>query len=215
MSATCQSPRKKFAPITGHGFETRFCKTRTEKKRELNKLILAHSDVYAAFKTCEHFLAIIRPHAASNPSKYPGMDHPLYFPLIEAIVISYSRPFTPNDSLGELKKEWHKFPDARLQDAHRRILQARNELVAHSDMVVRKVVIQPPGDSRVEGYRSVGVGYGIKGYWFTVNQVKTFSATAGNLAKRLHEATEQLLEDLYDGMELPAKEFYLEFNDGL
>jgi hypothetical protein len=215
MSTTCQSPRKKFAPITGDGFETRFCKTRTEKKRELNKLILAHSDVYAAFKTCEHFLAIIGPHTVRNPSKYPGMDHPLYFPLIEAIVISYSRPFTPNDSLGELKKEWHRFQDARLQDAHRLILQARNELVAHSDMLIRKVVIQPPGDSKIEGYRSVGVGYGIKGYWFTIEQVEIFCVTAGNLAKRLHEATEHLLEDLYGGMELPAKEFDLELNDGL
>lgn len=216
MSEEPISPKKKFEPIVGEGFVIKPSKSRADKKRELHKLILAHSDVHAAYKACEHFLSIFGNHPQKNRSNYAGMDNPLFQPLIEAIVISYARPFTPNESLGELKKEWNKFANQRLQETHRLILQARNELIAHSDRYVRKAQIVPPGDSKLPGFKSVSVGYAIKGYSFTIKQVETFYQTSGDLAQRLHKAVVRLIEELYEGMDLPVKPFDLKSdNEGL
>lgn len=207
--------KRKFIPLSGDGFQTGFSNTRAERKRELHKMILAHSDVHAAFKAAEHFLSIMVPYARTNQTEYAGMDHPVYSPLVEAIVISYARPFTANNSLGQLKREWHRFPQARLQCAHEKLLKARNELIAHSDMVVRQVKIHPPGPSIVKGLKAVGVGYSIRNYSFSIRQVIDIRDAAVDLAKRLHTAVEKLLNDLYEGMDLPGKPFYLRFDDGL
>ena len=155
------------------------------------------------------------PYAGGNRKEHAGMDHPLYSPLVEAIVISYARPFTANDSLGELKKEWQRFPQPRLQRAHEKLLKARNELIAHSDMVVRQVKIHPPGRSAVKGLETVGVGYAVRNYSFSIRHVIDFRDTAFDLARRLHAAVEKLLNELYEGMELPAKGFDLRIDDGL
>jgi len=154
-------------------------------------------------------------HAGANRKEYAGMDHPLYNPLVEAIVISYARPFTTNNSLGELKKEWHKFSHPRIQRAHEKLLKARNELIAHSDMLVRNVKIHPPGRSAVKGCNTVGVGYAIRTYSFSIPHVIDFRDTALDLAKRLHATVETLLNELYEGMDLPAKGFDLRFDEGL
>src|SRR5260221_9575510 len=215
MSNKLHLPIRKFERLAGEGFVTRFSRTRAQKKLELHKLALAHSDVHAAYKTAEHFLEVIGPIAVKKPGLYAGMDQPLYNPLIEAFIISYSRPFVPNKSLGELSKDWGTFSDTRLQKAHRRILQARNELIAHSDGLVRRVKIHPPSDSESKAVPRMGLGFGIRTYWFTLSQIGTFYHTASDLGQRLLKAAEALLEELYGGMDLPAKEFELNRDDGL
>jgi len=42
-----------------------------------------------------------------------------------------------------------------------------------------------------------------------------FRDTALDLARRLHATVETLLNELYDGMDLPAKGFDLRFDEGL
>jgi hypothetical protein len=215
MRQSLNLPKRKWLPLSGDGFATKFSVPRSEKKREIYKLILAQSDIGAAFRTCEHFLTVIGPHAAKSRGRYAGMDHPLYYPLLEAIVISYARPFTPNDKLGQLKKKWGEFGDARFQEAHDKILRARNELVAHSDPFERKVQIKPPGAGKLGAIHSPELGFSICGYWFTVRDVDAFYHTAGDLATRLLAEVEKLLADLYAGMKLPARAFDLRLNEGL
>ena len=216
MRASLSQPKKKWSSLSGDGFVTKFSRCRSEKKREIYKLILAQSDVGDAFRTCEHFLAVIGPHAAKSSSRYAGMDHPLYYPLLEAIVISYARPFTPNDTIGQLQKKWGDFSDPQLQQAHEKILRARNELVAHSDPFARNVKIEPPGARRIGGrIHSADVGFSIRGYWFTVKEVNMFYHAAGDLAARLLAEVEKLLADLYGRMDLPTRAFDLQLDEGL
>jgi hypothetical protein len=82
-------------------------------KRELKKLMLAHSDVHGAYSTCELFLKIFGSAKAEGP--YGGMDDPLYRPLIEAIIISYARPFTENKSFGGAKKGMAQVRENRIE----------------------------------------------------------------------------------------------------
>jgi hypothetical protein len=213
MSTNPQSSKAEFRVLSGEGFETKFSHTRAEKKRELQKLMVAHSDIYAAFNTCNHFLSIMIPYSSTKKGAHAALDHPLYNPLLEAIVISYGRPFSSNSSLGALKKKWLSSP--HLQKAHTKLLTARNELIAHSDMFVRQVKIQPPGRSPILNTNIVGVGYAIRTYMFAIPHVQDFYATSGDLAQRLHLAVEALLNELYEGMDLPAKGFDLRFDDGL
>jgi hypothetical protein len=215
MRQSLNQPRRKWAPLSGDVFATKFSAPRSEKKREIYKLILAQSDIGDAFRTCDHFLAVIGPRAAKSSGRYAGMDHPLYYPLLEAIVISYARPFTPNDTIGQLKQKWGKFGNAQFQAAHDKILRARNELVAHSDPFARSVRIEPPGARKFGPIQSKEVGFSIRGYWFTVRDVNAFYHTAGDLAARLLAEVEKHLADLYGGMDLPARAFELQLDEGL
>ena len=201
--------------MSGAGFATKFSALRSEKKHTIYRLILAQSDIGNAFRTCEHFLGVIGPLAAKSSGRYAGMDHPLYYPLLEAIVISYARPFTPNDTIGQLKQKWRKFGNPQFQAAHDKILRARKELVAHSDPFARSVSIVPPGTKKFGIIQSKEVGFSIRGYWFTVRDVNAFYHTAGDLAARLLAEVEKLLADLYGGMDLPARAFDLQLDEGL
>ena len=215
MRQSSNQVERKWSPFSGDGFATKYSKLRSEKKREIYKLILAQSDIGAACRTCEHFLAVIGPRAAKSSGRYAGMDHPLYRPLLEAIVISYTRPFTGSKTIGKLKQKWGKFGNPQFQAAHDKILGARNELVAHSDRFARSVKIEPPGARKFGTIQSKEVGFSIRGYWFTVRDVNAFYRTAGDLAARLLAEVEKLLADLYGGMDLPARAFDLQLDEGL
>jgi len=144
------------------------------------------------------------------------MDHPLYGPLVAAIVVSYARPFTDNDGYGVLKKRWWQFDHPKRKEAHELLLKARHELVAHTDIGVRKVKIVPPGPSRfLKGAQSDHVGYAVAGYLFTLSQVRIFQQHTSELGQCLHKEVEVLLNTLYGGMELPKSAFDLRLNEGL
>jgi hypothetical protein len=82
-------------------------------------------------------------------------------------------------------------------------------------MLARKVRIEPLGQIKLEGFRSVGVGWSIRNYSFTIKQVREFHNTAHDLASRLHRAVENLANELYEDMDLPRKAFDLKFDEGL
>ena len=212
MRQSLNQPKRKRTTLVGNGFVTKTSLARSEKKREIYKLILAQSDIWDACKTCEHFLTVIGPHAAKNSGPYAGMNHPLYYPLLEAIVISYARPFTQNNGLGQLVKKWGGFTNRRHKEAHEKIIRSRNELVAHSDPFVRKVKIEPPGVRKLGDIQSSEIGFSIRGYWFTIMEVEVFHDTARDLAARLLEEVEKNLTSLYGGMDLPAKAFDLQLS---
>src|SRR5437016_3827723 len=94
--------RPKLQSMQGDGFVSKHCAPRRDRKRELQKIILAHSDIYAAHQASVHFLKIVNVPIAQRDNPYAGMDHPLYSPLLSAVIVSYAKPFTNNQGLGVL-----------------------------------------------------------------------------------------------------------------
>lgn len=214
MNQPLNAPKKKYTPIKGESFIAKSCLARSEQKRELHKLMLAQCDIDGARKTCEHLLTLIGSHTSAVTGSHAGVDHPLYYPLMEAIVISYARPFVNNDRLGQLKKHWATFSNKRFQTTHVRILAARNELVAHSDPFVRQVKIVPPGAKRFDN-KSKKVGFAINRYMFTLSEIVVLRDAALDVSTRLLAEVERLLDELYADMDLPKNAFTLRLDDGL
>lgn len=206
-----------FRPINGDGFISRYSTTRKEEKKYLQRLLLAHSDIFAAHKTSDHFLHIITDDGVHKGKPYAGMDHPLYSPLVSAMVVTYAKPFVRSDTVGQLKKDWEKFSNLRWEAMHKRILKARNEMFAHNDAEVRKIKILPPRQITL-GNRTAkteGIGFGVFGYDFSLSEIRTFAELSFDLARRLFDECNRLIAELYGGMELPQKDFPLRYDDGL
>ncbi len=201
----------KVRPKEGAQFTTKGSPTRGDLKTEFRKLALASSDIHDAYSACRHLLAITNNPPPELPrDKYTEMRHPLYFPLLHAIAVSYAKPFTHNETVGVLKKEWGKFSDPKLQAAHEDLLDARNKIFAHSDALKRQITIHPPGTTPLfRGRPNDGIGYGIATEWFSIVQIRTFERLTYDLCQRLQAEVERLLELLYGGMELPTKKFKL------
>jgi hypothetical protein len=109
--------------------------TPTKNEREqLYQLIVGMSDIGAAQATADYAAKVVR-----------DIQSPLWFPLLEAVVVSYARPFTANRPFGRLHPRWATFDDPRQQELHDDLIEIRNRAVAHSDAAVRRVVVVPPG----------------------------------------------------------------------
>jgi hypothetical protein len=76
-----------------------------------------------AAATCDLVTAMIR-----------DDDDPRYFPLIAAICVTYGKPFTANQGLGALPKEFEVLPNGELQHTHDVVIASRNHLYAHTDL---------------------------------------------------------------------------------
>lgn len=218
MSEKSKIPKEKFVPLESEQFVTKFSPKRSKQKKLFQKLALAHFDIHSAYQTCELFLEKVAAGMQSNKTVQVGMENPLYLPLLEAMVISYSRPFTNNDGLGVLPKQWSEFKDKDLKEAHRFILQYRNDLVAHSDHTVRKIQIFSPkvnfGPMRKD-QKMEGPGFAISTFWIPLRRVEIFHGLFAFQGKRMIDEAMNLLDELYAGMDLPDKEFTLRDGDGL
>jgi len=104
------------------------------RRRTLARLALARADLTEALSLCDYALA--------DP---PIEDEPRYWALHEAVVITYGRPFTSNKPVGALAAKWHRFGDPRLDFNHKRILDLRNEVVAHAELKHRRIHVVPKG----------------------------------------------------------------------
>jgi hypothetical protein len=193
--------------MKSESFETHPKPKRSELKRELRRLILAHSDIDSCVYACKLLLNVIRPELSRHTGDYAGMDHPMYPPLIDAITISYARPFVSNDGVGVLKGKWTRFANEKRKHAHDLMIQTRHELTAHSDKEIRTVEIVP-GEKGARGYR-------IKRYNLSLSTVESCKEHARILARDLQKEIERLLEGLYGGMDIPQQRFELKENEGL
>jgi hypothetical protein len=109
-------------------------KNKTDRRKfNAQKLFVATSDIRAATNACQFLIENVK-----------DKNHPLYVPLLTAIIVSYARPFSESRKrgYGELKGKWRKFPNRELQDMHETLLDMRNKVIAHSDSDARKVEIQ-------------------------------------------------------------------------
>lgn len=183
--------------------------TRSRRKMELYKMLVARSDIDAARTSAELFLKTVR-----------DIANELYYPLFTAIVICYARPFTNNAPYGALPNKWAKFPNEDLQDVHDSLMKARNEIVAHSDMSVRKAMIVPPGVvigklGNGKEIKSAGIGAQTNYYLFREHQIREVHTLTRDLGHRLNTEIDRRVAELYDGMELPATPFNLRIDEGL
>lgn len=177
---------------------------RAERKKELHRVVVARSDINLALQGCEVLLA----HVESFGSDF-------YMPLLNAVAISYARPFKRSKPVGALSLEWHKFSDSRLQNVHNMLIETRDTYVAHSDRSVRKVMIVPPG-ANVPGIGiapSLSVTVGIVIIPF--KRFREVRELCMDLGRRLNTAVETLLKELYGERSLPTEPFPLEFNEEL
>jgi hypothetical protein len=178
---------------------------RSIEKKELYKFIVANSDIYAAKYACDCFVENV-----SN------MQDTLYFPLLETIIISYSRPFSANKPLGSLHKKWGIFKKDRYNLLHKRILEMRNKIIAHSDFEIRKVQIIPPYCLiPVLEQRTQNIDFGIKTQALQIESVPIIRDMCINLGQRLLKEIEYRIDALYKDRILPAEPFDLTFDENL
>jgi hypothetical protein len=182
--------------------------SRARVKRNLYQLLIARSDIHAAIEACKLF-----------SERVTALGDDLYYPLFAAIVVCYARPFTQNEPFGPLPQKWGRFADPGYQDVHDKLIAARQEMIAHSDMSVRKAKIVPAGarigiwkEREISSSRvSAQTGF----YLYPVGFFPRAWATATDLHQRIHAEAERLIVELYGGMELPARSFWLRLDDGL
>ena len=218
MKEDSNKPKIKFTPLQSEQFVTKFSSKRSEKKKLFHKLVLAQSDMHSAYKTCELFMEKVWQLEIAKPREIAGFQNPLYFPLLQALVISYARPFIDNDGLGVLPKKWSKFDDLKFSEAHKLNLKYRNELVAHNDQHIRKVQIVPQNANYVpmpKGKKMFGHGFAIRTYGIDLQQMQIIYRLSSFQAKRLLDEVIKLFDELYKGMDLPNKQFDLRIDEGI
>lgn len=98
----------------------------------LQRLIIAQLDFQAAKESAK---------AIVNDLK--NEQHPLYSSLECATFVSYSRPFIGRRGYPSLPKRYLKFGDGnkKLSDMHEKIIEIRNEFMAHRDNQRNRVLL--------------------------------------------------------------------------
>jgi len=181
---------------------------RSDLKRQLHRLIVAQSDINAARNAWQLL--------KSNPTQ-PG--HSVHTSLMAAMVISYARPFVSSESFGILPRKWSTYPDSRYQKNHDALLKARNEIVAHSEQSVRKVMIVPPGVRMklhpASSPVSEWISYIVSTYSLPPNVLETLGGMLDDVLKRMFDEIELLLNKLYADRNLPNQEFLLQMDEEL
>ena len=182
--------------------------SRLKRKKELLKLLVARSGIHASLNACKLMIENVY-----------GMGHDLYYPLYSSVVVCYSRPFTNNKPHGALPEKWYTFDDSIHDEMHKKILKARHELIAHSDMVVNKAFIVPAGVTVAKNEKkpivSEHIGVQTTMYYYPLS----FFENAYNLClfqgKRISREIDILLDELYEDMELPNAAFEIRMDNGL
>lgn len=157
------------------------------EKRNLYKLILARSDITSALFTCRYCQENVK-----------DIRNKIWLPLQEAIIVTYSRPFTDNKPLGSLKKSWGIFPNGKLQSVHKKILEARDKQIAHSDLEQNKVSIVPKGvPAPPDNHISSSVMILISSFKFPLAFFEDVEILCSYIGKRLNIEIDSELERLY------------------
>jgi hypothetical protein len=140
----------------------------------------------------------------------------LYYPLLNSIVVSYSKPFVENKALGPLSTHWRRFKEPKLQKTHDRLLKFRHDNIAHNDLDTAQVQIIPPG-AKIEGQQTtaLGVSRAISRHVLDPQTFQLIWDTIEDLRVRLMEAIDEEMLILYGLSHLPDGPFPLTFDEGL
>lgn len=181
---------------------------RSRQKRDLYRLLIARSDMNASLSACDLILKNVKSIKDEN-----------LYPLTASVVVCYSRPFTANKPYGSLPKKWSKFDNPQYQATHKKLLQARHELFAHSDMNVRKAQVVPPNVSLVidggKELKSPEISTQVSYKLFEIDFFNIVRETNLDIGRRIQAEIDKLIFDLYANMELPNEAFNLRVDEGL
>lgn len=181
---------------------------RSRQKRDLYQLLVARSDMIASLRATDLVIKNIK-----------SINDDRLYPLTTSVVVCYSRPFTANKPYGSLPNRWSKFGNPQYQATHDRLLKARHELFAHSDINARKVLIIPPNVPLVshEGkkLKSPIIGTQVTYTLFELDFFNLVRETNLDIGRRMQDEIDKIIIDLYDNMDLPNKEFRLSVDEGL
>lgn len=181
---------------------------RSHQKRDLYRLLIARSDLNASLNACDLILKNVKSIKDEN-----------LYPLTTSVVVCYSRPFTVNKPYGPLPIKWSKFDNPQYQAIHEKLLQARHELFAHSDMNVRKTQIVPPNVPLVvdggKELKSPEISTQVSYTLFEIDFFKIVRETNLDLGRRMQAEIDKLIIDLYANMQLPNEAFDLKVDEGL
>jgi hypothetical protein len=185
--------------------------SRARKKREFYQLALADTDVRTAINVADDFIDLL------NEWRRPKLPYHLSEAFVAYIAVSYSRPFvqTRRSSVPVLPPRWGQFADKRLQRTHDLILRVRHELFAHTDPSLRKLMIIPAGVFMKEiGRIAPRTSYMMTAQTLPPTAIGELRVTCVDLQTRLQARLNELLDDLYGGMEMPQRKFPFRFDDG-
>jgi hypothetical protein len=179
--------------------------SRAERKKKLYKLIVALKDILEARQACSLF-----------GKQVDSLASDLYYPLLNSIVLSYSKPFVENKGLGPLPGGWRKFKERELQKTHDRLLEFRHDNIAHNDLSTAQVQIIPPG-SKLPGQQTGahGVSWAVSRHVLDPQTFQLIWNTIEDLRVRLMEAIDEEMLILYGLSQLPSEPFPLTFDEGL
>ena len=181
---------------------------RSHQNRDLYRLLIARSDLNASLNACDLILKNVK-----------SIKDEILYPLTTSVVVCYSRPFTVNKPFGSLPEKWSKFDKSQYQATHKKLLQARHELFAHSDMNVRKALIVPPNVPLVfdegDGLKSPEISTQVNYKLFEIDFFKIVRETNLDLGRRIHAEIDKMITDLYGNMQLPNEAFNLRVDEGL
>jgi len=179
--------------------------SRADRKKKLYKLIVALKDIVDARTACSLFGKTVNSTADE-----------LYYPLLNSIVISYSKPFVDNKALGPLPGHWRKFQHPKLQQTHDQLLRFRHDNIAHNDFKTAQVQIIPPG-AKLQGQRTAPakVSWAISRHILDLQTFQLTWNTIEDLRVRLMRAIDEELLVLYEKSQLPSEPFPLTFDEKL
>lgn len=167
------------------------------ERHELARLIVARSDIATARQVSEHLIAL------------PSERDLLWRPLADATVITYCRLFTGNRPFGPLESCWASFEDEAQQDLHDYLMRLRHKTVAHSDAVVRSVLVLPPGTPRPYTAPQGNWDVSVRSEALLPRGFDRVLQLCDVLGTRLNVAVDEKLEELYKGRPLAPRMFDL------
>lgn len=145
----------------------------SEKIKMLCRLALARDDLRACLSYCY----LHRYSKDLEPSERISR--------FELLVISYGRVFHRANPLGKLPKEWGKFEDESMQKMHHKLIDYRDKLVAHKDLINQTVAIGVPMHERRNSEKKAVVMVSGKIATCTAEEIKDYRRLIAHLFKKI------------------------------
>jgi hypothetical protein len=117
--------------LAATSIENYLFKMKAKDTNLLKRLYWAQGDIQSARELCEHMI--------QNADEFE--QRWVWRAMESGVVISYARPFGENTGIGKLPNRYQLFDDPKLLSAHKRLLRARDVVVAHNNIFERLSVL--------------------------------------------------------------------------
>jgi hypothetical protein len=131
------------------------------------------------------------------------------------IAVSYARPFTANQGMAPLSAKFHKFPEQALETLHLALLEARNMVYGHTDVITQPTHLSIPLSLDERSRIGIVVTPEGNGKWFIrrpsfSREMFTQIANLCEFQKnRIHEASTNMLTHLHKDKSYRPGEYIL------